>query len=156
MQPLDVTGTVDLCALLDARAEKWGLHRGQGSGDGPIWVVTLGVERDWRDPVRRTFHAATIEGALQAAVDAGPPLPVIPRCPARLHRHSFEARKVGAKWSLYYEGRPAGCGNLPSKRVCEETADRWVAARDVEIEVWAAAHGATARGVEGVDFRWRE
>lgn len=146
----------ELVAALDARGEKWGLHRGVGSGAGPIWCVTLGQSIDvgGQDPVVRRFSAPTLVGALTAALAAGPPLPVVPRRPLELYRGGFGARKDGSKWSLTFNGQSAGCGNLPTKKSCEATADRWCAIREAEIAEWHAKWDDVARGVEGVDFRW--
>lgn len=146
----------ELVAALDARGERWELHRGVGSGSGPIWCVTLGQSIDVGrlDPAIRRFSAPTVVGVLAEALAAGPPLPVVPRPPVTLCRHLFEARKDGSKWALYYDGRSAGHGNQPSRRACEQTADRWCAVREAEVAAWEAKHGDTASGVEGVDFRW--
>lgn len=148
----------ELVALLDERGEKWDLHRGQGSGSGPVWCVTLGHDRgmDRLDPSIRRFSALTIVGVLAEAVEAGPPLPVVPRRPPVLARYLFEARRDGSKWSLYYDGRSAGSGNHPTRRACEATAAKWCAVSDDEIAAWVAEWGEMVRdGVEGVDFRWR-
>jgi len=154
-----MTGTTltadDLAAQLDQRGEPWDLYRGKGDGDGPIWVVCLGrgVDTRDRDDVRR-FQARTLLAVLEEAVNAGPPLPVVPRQPPVMARSSFTARKDGSHWRLDYPGRPY-YGRFATKKAAEAAADNITARAVRESEEWAATHGIwLACRTEGVDFRW--
>lgn len=143
----------ELVVALDGRGEWWDLHRGVGDGHGPVWVVTLG--RGYGDPTTRTFHDPTISGAIRAAVNDGPPLPVIPRRPHSVDPALFSVVRDGSKWAVHYDGSSAGMGYLTTKAYALQVIGKWVARSAAVLADWDAEWGTQARaGVEGVDYRW--
>jgi len=148
----------DLVVVLDGRGEPWDLWRGRGDGNGPIWVVALGAGIDTRGDeagVRR-YRASTLAEALRLAVDAGPPLPVVPRRPWVPVRSAFTVLKTGTKWGLDYEGR-SFLGNFATRKAAWECAEMTVARYERAAVEWDVTHGVWLAGrVEGVDYRWAE
>ncbi len=80
----------DLVSILDERGEVWRLGRIAGDSRGPMWLVELGFEGG---RAIRTFRDSTIEAVLRAAVDDGPPLPVVPLRPLLLLEGEFTTER---------------------------------------------------------------
>lgn len=127
--------------------ERWDLYR---RWDGQ-WGVTMTEGND--DPARRTVHAPTIAGALQAALDR-PRLPVVPPEP-KLYRLSVEKTPDGRRWTVMADGRIEVAWTKTKRDATERHDDltrRQVEARDAWFDKWYAL---IQSGTEGVDFYWK-
>lgn len=143
-----VMSASELIEKLDERfGNYWSLCR---TADGN-WSIHIGKRA--RDCAGESVCSPKIEVALYNALAMRKVLS-IPRVPGVRIRDLFSVKRMGSKWSIFYE-HAFECGNFKTKREAEAAIEDIIKNEEAAREWWYRTYGPKIAGkVEGFDFQY--